>query len=51
MHDAIIDRMAKAFTIRRMMVMGVIMGIVFNAIIGLILAAFIKKEAPVNPVA
>lgn len=51
MHDDIIDRMAKNFTIRRMMVMGVIMGIVFNAIIGLILAAFIKKEAPVNPVA
>ncbi|MFO7671247.1 MAG: DUF4199 domain-containing protein [Bacteroidales bacterium] len=44
MVDDIIERMAKNFEPKRMLTMGLIMGIVVNAILGLILAAFIKKE-------
>ncbi len=48
MLDDMIERMAKNFEPKRMLTMGLIFGIVGNAIIGLILAAFIKKEE--NPV-
>ena len=44
MVDDMIERMAKNFEPRRMLTMALIGGIVVNAIIGLILAAFIKKE-------
>ena len=44
MLDDMIERMAKNFEPKRMLTMGLIVGVVVNAIIGLILAAFIKKE-------
>jgi hypothetical protein len=36
--------MAKQFELKRMLIMTFIAGVVTNAILGLILAAFIKKE-------
>ena len=48
MLDDMIERMAKSFEPRRMLTMVLIGGVVVNAIVGLILAAFIKKEE--NPV-
>ena len=44
MLDDMIERMAKNFEPKRMLTMALIVGVVVNAIIGLILAAFIKKE-------
>ena len=44
MLDDMIDRMAKNFEPKRMYTMTVIMGLVFSAIVGLILAAILKKE-------
>lgn len=44
MVDDIIERMAKNFEPKRMLTMGLIVGIIVNAVLGLILAAFIKKE-------
>ena len=43
-HDQIIARLEKQFTLKRMLVMGAIFGPVMYAVIGLISAAFIKKE-------
>ena len=48
MLDDMIERMAKNFEPKRMLTMALIVGVVVNAVIGLILAAFIKKEE--NPV-
>jgi len=44
MHDDVIARMEKNFHIGRMMIMGLVGGIFLNAIFGLIVAAFVKKE-------
>ena len=47
MYDDILERMEKRMTVGYMMRMGLIIGPVFNAFIGLIVAAFIKKEEDV----
>jgi hypothetical protein len=47
----IIERMEGRFTPVRMVRMTLIWGVVGNAIIGLILAAFVKKNRPEGPVA
>ncbi len=44
MMDDMIERMAKNFEPKRMLTMAFVGGIVMNAVLGLILAAFIKKE-------
>lgn len=44
MYDSIFERMEKNFEPTRMFTQALIMGIVGNAVIGLIAAAFIKKE-------
>jgi hypothetical protein len=44
MQDDMIERFARMFTVKRMLIMGFVSGVLFNAIVGLILAAFIKKE-------
>ena len=50
MYDDILERMEKRMTVSYMIRMGLILGPVFNAFIGLIVAAFIKKEEDVvNP--
>ena len=51
MYEDIMDRMEDRFTPSRMTRMALTWGVVGNAIIGLILAAFIKKNQPENPVA
>jgi len=51
MYEDILDRMEGRFTPARMTRMALTWGVVGNAIIGLILAAFIKKNQPENPVA
>jgi cation transport ATPase len=43
-YDIAMERLDKQFTLNRMLVMGAIMGPIMYAIIGLIAAAFIKKE-------
>jgi len=43
-YEVVQERMDKSFTLKRVLVMGTIGGIVGNAVIGLIAAAFIKKE-------
>ena len=43
-HDIALERLDKQFTLKRILIMGMIMGPVLNAIFGLIAAAFIKKE-------
>ena len=49
MYDSIFERMEKRMSAQRMTIMAVIGGIVINTILGLIIAAFVKKEeAPVN---
>ena len=51
-HDTVLARLDKSMTLKRVLIMGAIMGPVMNAIIGLIAAAFIKKEEnPVDTVA
>jgi len=47
-HDQIIERLDKSFILNRILIMGVIFGTVIYAIVGLIAAAFLKKEE--NPV-
>ncbi|MCP4311470.1 MAG: DUF4199 domain-containing protein [Bacteroidetes bacterium] len=42
--DGMIERLGKSFELKRMLITTFIGGVVANAIIGLILAAFIKKE-------
>jgi uncharacterized membrane protein YhdT len=42
--DETIERMAKNFELKRMVIMAFVAGVILNAIFGLILAAFIKKE-------
>jgi len=44
MLDDMFERMAKQFELKRMLISVFVSGVVGNAIIGLILAAFIKKE-------
>jgi hypothetical protein len=44
MYDNLFERMEKNFQISRMMKLGLIGGIVIYAILGLIIAAFLKKE-------
>ena len=51
MHEDILDRMEGRFTPARMVRMALIWGTGMYAILGLILAAFIKKSKPENPVA
>jgi hypothetical protein len=51
MYEDLLDRMEDRFTPARMTRMALIWGVAANAIIGLILAAFIKKNPPENPVA
>ena len=47
--DVALERLDKQMTLQRMLIMGAVGGIVINAVIGLIAAAFIKKEeAPFN---
>ena len=49
MHEDMIDRIAKNLELKRMLIMGMIFGPVWSAIVGLIAAAFIKKEeTPAN---
>lgn len=51
MYDDIFEKMEKRTTAAFMTKMSLIMGLIVNAIIGLIVAAFIKKEeTPNNPV-
>jgi uncharacterized membrane protein (DUF106 family) len=49
--DDILERMQGRFTPVRMVRSSLVGGVIFSAIIGLILAAFIKKSRPENPVA
>jgi len=44
MLDDMIERLAKNFELKRMVIMAFVVGVIMNAIFGLILAAFIKKE-------
>jgi len=44
MIDDMMERMAKNFELKRMMISGFVGGVLINAVLGLILAAFIKKE-------
>ncbi|MFH0756519.1 MAG: DUF4199 domain-containing protein [Bacteroidota bacterium] len=49
MHDTLIARLEKSFTLKKILINGAIGGLVLNTIVGLIAAAFIKKdEAPAN---
>ncbi|PID92034.1 MAG: hypothetical protein CSA96_05350 [Bacteroidetes bacterium] len=50
MYDDIFSRMEKRLTVNRMVVMALVWGPVLNAIVGLIVAAIVKKEEhpPVN---
>jgi hypothetical protein len=51
MYDNIFERMESRMTVAYMTKMGLIFGVVINAIIGLIVAAFVKKEEDLsNPV-
>ena len=43
-YDAAMERLDKQFTVNRMVTMGLIFGPVLYAIVGLIAAAFLKKE-------
>jgi hypothetical protein len=48
MYDSVFERMEKTFQVSRMVRMSVIFGVVINAILGLIIAAFLKKEEDIN---
>jgi hypothetical protein len=48
MYDDILERMAKTMTVSYIVKMQLILGPVINAIIGLIVAAFLKKEEDIN---
>jgi hypothetical protein len=48
-HESVMARLDKGFNLKRMLIMGSIVGLLWNTIIGLIAAAFIKKEeTPAN---
>ncbi len=48
-HETVIARLEKSFTLKKVLINGTIAWIVFNTIVGLIAAAFIKKEeTPAN---
>jgi len=49
MYDDILDKMEKRTTAAYMIKMSLIAGPIINAILGLIIAAFIKKEKDVSP--
>jgi hypothetical protein len=49
MYDDIMERMEKRMTVGYMIRMALILGPIVNAFIGLIIAAFIKKEEDVIP--
>jgi hypothetical protein len=48
MYDDIMERVAKTMTVSYMTKMQLILGPVINAVIGLIVAAFLKKEEDIN---
>lgn len=49
MYDDLFEKMEKRMTVKRMTINALIFGTIFNAVISLIIAAFVKKEAnPVN---
>ena len=48
MYDDLMERMAKTMTVSYMTKMQLILGPVVNAVIGLIVAAFLKKEEDIN---
>jgi hypothetical protein len=48
MYDDLMERMAKTMTVSYMTKMQLILGPVINAVIGLIVAAFLKKEEDIN---
>jgi hypothetical protein len=48
MYDTVFERMEKTFQVSRMVRMSVIFGVVINAILGLIIAAFLKKDEDIN---
>jgi len=48
MYDTVFERMEKTFQVSRMVRMAMIFGVVVNAILGLIIAAFLKKEEEIN---
>jgi hypothetical protein len=48
MYDDILEKMEKRMTVTRMVRMTLILGPIVNALIGLIVAAFIKKEKDIN---
>jgi hypothetical protein len=48
MYDDMFERMEKTMQVSRMIRLGLIGGVVINAILGLIIAAFLKKEEEVN---
>ncbi len=43
-YDTVLERLDRSMTLKRIMIMGSVAGVVMNAVIGLIAAAFIKKE-------
>jgi hypothetical protein len=49
--DTALERMEKTMSLNRMMVMGLIFGPVSWAILGLIIAAFVKKNNPADQIA
>jgi len=48
MYDNLFERMEKNFQVSRMIKMALIGGVVINAILGLIIAAFLKKEEEID---
>jgi len=48
MYDDLMERMAKTMTVSYMTKMQLILGPIVNAVIGLIVAAFLKKEEDIN---
>jgi len=48
MYDDILEKMEKRMTVGRMVKMALIFGPIFNALIGLVVAAFIKKEEDIT---
>jgi hypothetical protein len=48
MYDDILEKMEKRMTVTRMVRMTLILGPIVNALIGLIVAAFIKKEKDIT---
>jgi len=48
MYDDMFERMEKTFQVPRMIRLGLIGGVAINVILGLIIAAFLKKEEDIN---